>query len=134
MADLVVKDDIAYKRRNPWGVFGFSLITLGVYWFVWYYKTNNHLKNYGIDNNPALATLAVTLGALVVVPVFVSSYRTAVRIRAAQERAGASERILPWLALLLAVVFEPAAGVYYQAQINKVWDAEAQGGARVLPA
>ena len=61
MADLVVRDGIGYKRRNPWGVWGLVFVTLGIYGAVWYYKVNNELKNYGIDVNPTTALLAVLL-------------------------------------------------------------------------
>jgi drug/metabolite transporter (DMT)-like permease len=134
VADLVVRDGVGYKRRNPWGVFGLTLITLGVYGAVWYYKTNNHLKNYGIDNNPTTAVLAVTLGIFIIVPPFVSYYNTADRIRQAQEKSGTGERIIPVLALLLFIVVGFFAFPYYQSQINKAWDAEAEHGAEVQPA
>jgi hypothetical protein len=135
MADLVIVNGIGYKRRNPWGVFLLSLITLGVYFFVWWYKINNELRNYGIDNNPARAVLAVTLGALLIVPPFVSVYNTADRIQKAQIKSGAEERIIPVLALLLVIVVEGFAIPYYQSQINKVWDALAtQEGASVQAA
>jgi drug/metabolite transporter (DMT)-like permease len=134
MADLVVADGIGFKRRNPWGVFGLSIITLGIYWIVWYYKINNELLNYGIQNDPAVATVAVTLGGFIIVPPFVSYYKTADRILKAQEKAGASERIIPVLALLLVVVVSIFAFPYYQSQLNKVWDALAAAGATVQPA
>jgi drug/metabolite transporter (DMT)-like permease len=134
LADLVVREGVGYKRRNPWGVFGLTFITLGIYGIVWYYKTNNHLKNYGIDNNPTNAVLAVTLGAFVIVPYFVSYYNTAARIQQAQERSGTSERIIPVLAILLLIVVGPFSLPYYQSQINKAWDAEAEKGADVQPA
>jgi drug/metabolite transporter (DMT)-like permease len=134
VADLVVVNGIGYKRRNPWGVFGLDIITLGIYGIVWYYKTNNHLKNHGIENNPTNAVLAITLGALILVPYFVSYYNTADRIKQAQDKSGASERITPVLALLLLIVVGPFALPYYQSQINKVWDAEAKRGAEVQPA
>ena len=38
MADLVTVEGIGYKRRNPWGVFGLSLVTIGIYYVVWWYK------------------------------------------------------------------------------------------------
>jgi drug/metabolite transporter (DMT)-like permease len=134
VADLVVKDGIGYKRRNPWGVVGFSFLTIGVYFFVWYYKINNELNNYGIQNNPANATLAVTVGALIIVPPFVSEYNTADRILQAQEKAESKERIIPVLALLLAIVVGGFHAAYYQSQLNKVWDAEAERGAEVRAA
>ena len=134
MADAVVLEGVYYKRRNPWGVFGLAIITLGIYAIVWYYKINNELKNYGIENRPGVATLAVSLGALLLVPPFVSYYKTADRILQAQTKADAKERIIPVLALLLIIVVSAFALPYYQSQLNKVWDAEVAKGAQVVAA
>jgi|SRR5581483_5252727 len=136
MADLVVKDGIGYKRRNPWGVWGLTIVTLGVYEGVWYYRINNELKNYGVENNPTTALLALALGWIVIVPFFVTLYRTADRIRQAQERSAAATRIIPLVALALTFVHvvAPFALPYYQSELNKVWDALADQGAEVLPA
>src|SRR5438132_14148439 len=114
MADLVVQNGVGYKRRNPWGVFGLTLVTLGVYYYVWYYKINNELKNYGVENNPTTALLAVLLGPIIIVPPFVSLYKTAARILAAQEQGNATERIVPWLALILHIIVGTFALPYYQ--------------------
>jgi len=134
MADLVVVNGIGFKRRNPWGVLGLTVITLGVYYFVWYYKVNNELKNYGIVVDPTVATLAVTIGSFIIIPPLVSHYKTADRILQAQEKANAPERIIPVLALLLVIVVGGFAMPYYQSQINKVWDALVASGAEVTPA
>jgi drug/metabolite transporter (DMT)-like permease len=134
MADLVVQNGIGFKRRNPWGVFGLSVITLGVYYVVWWYKINNEMNNLGIQCNPTTSVLAITIGGFVLVPPFVSYYTTADRIRQAQERTNASERIIPVLALLLFVVVNIFAVPYYQSQLNKAWDALADAGAEVQPA
>jgi hypothetical protein len=136
MADLVVRDGIGYKRRNPWGVFGLTIVTLGVYYAVWYYKINNELKNYGVDNNPTTALLAILVGWVVIIPPFVSLYRTADRIRQAQERSGAATRIIPWVGLIAMLVqlLAPIGLPYYQTELNKVWDALANGGAEVRAA
>ena len=134
MADLVVKDGIGYKRRNPWGVVGLSFLTLGVYFFVWYYKINNELNNYGIQNNPTNAVLAVTIGIFIIVPPFVSEYNTADRILKAQEKAEAKERMIPVLGLVLAIFVGGFHAAYYQSQLNKVWDAEAERGAEIRAA
>jgi hypothetical protein len=135
MADLVVTPDgIGYKRRNPWGVFLLSIVTLGVYFFVWWYKINNELRNNGQRNDPTVALLAVTIGAVIIIPPYVSYYRTADRIRQAQEATGASERILPWLGIVLSFLIGPFVFVYYQSQLNKAWDALAAAGAEVRPA
>ena len=121
MAD-VVEEIIEYKRRNPWGVFLLSLVTFGIYYLVWYYKINNELKNYGVENNPVLALLAITVGSIIIVPPFVSLYKTADRILKAQEIAGSTERMIPWLALAAAIIVGLFAVPYYQSQINKAWD------------
>lgn len=134
MADLVVRDGIGYKRRNPWGVFLLSVVTFGIYYLVWYYKINNELRNYRVQNDPLLALLAVTIGGFVIVPPFVSLYKTAARVLDAQNRSGASERIIPVLALVLFAFVGAFAIPYYQSQLNKVWDAEAERGAEVRPA
>ena len=133
MADLVVVEEIGYKRRNPWGVFLLSIVTIGVYYLVWWYKINNEMKNFGIANDPAVATLAVSLGGFIIVPPFISYYKTADRILKAQEQAGASERIAPVLGLLLFIVVSVFAVPYYQSQLNKAWDALVAEGAEVRP-
>jgi uncharacterized membrane protein YidH (DUF202 family) len=134
MADLVVSNGIGFKRRNPWGVFLLSIVTLSVYYFVWWYKINNEMNNLGVQCNPTSSVLAVTIGGLVIVPPFISYYTTADRIRQAQERTNASERIIPVLALLLFVVVNIFALPYYQSQLNKAWDAMVAAGAEVQPA
>jgi cbb3-type cytochrome oxidase subunit 3 len=134
MADLVRVNGIDYKRRNPWGVLGLSIITIGVYYFVWWYKINNEMKNYGIEVDPTKAVLAMTLGAFIIVPPYVSVYNTADRILKAQVKSGAADRIAPIIGLILMFVFSVAIPVYYQSQLNKVWDAEAARGAEVLAA
>ena len=135
MADLVVAPSgIAFKRRNPWGVLLLSFVTLGIYFFVWWYKINNELKNNGQENNPTVALLALVLGWIIIVPPFVTYYRTADRIRQAQEATGASERMIPVLGLVLWIVISTFTAVYYQSQLNKAWDALAAAGAEVRPA
>jgi uncharacterized protein YacL len=135
MADLVLMSGVSFKRRNPWGVFLLSFITLGIYHFVWWYKINNEMNNYGVENNPTTTTLAITLGAFVIVPPFVSIYKTADRIRMTQERAVATERMIAVLGLVLFLVVGSFAVVYYQSQLNKAWDSLAQApGAEVRPA
>jgi Na+-driven multidrug efflux pump len=81
-----------------------------------------------------VATLAVSLGSFIIVPPFVSYYKTADRILKAQEQAGATERIAPVLALLLFIVVSVFAVPYYQSQLNKVWDALVAEGAEVSKA
>jgi drug/metabolite transporter (DMT)-like permease len=112
------------KTRNPWGVWLIGLVTLGVYFFVWYYKINREQRDYDPDINvdPTLALLAVLLGGFLFFPIaWVSIVRAGNRIQQAQNTAGANERCNGWLGLLLFILgaFNM---VYYQSQLNKVWD------------
>jgi hypothetical protein len=66
----------------------------------------------------------VTLGAFLIVPPFVSMYRTFKRIRAAQDIADVGPKASPGLGLLLffiALIFFPVEVPYAQTNLNRVW-------------
>src|SRR5919201_1491727 len=120
------------KIRNEWGVFGLTLITLGIYYLFWYYATNRELRDFGrafpdekrLDISPGLALLAVTLGGFLIVPPFVSEWRTFRRIGVAQELAGLHDRIshvLGFVLYLIALFFFPIETVYAQHHLNRLW-------------
>lgn len=119
-------EGVVVKRRNPWGAWALGLVTLGIYYLVWYYKINKELRDYpraSIQVEPVVALIAITIGSLIIVPPYVSIYNTGKRVLEAQEAASARERINPWIALGLSLV----AGLhvpYVQTQLNKVWDVE----------
>jgi hypothetical protein len=66
------------KLRNPLGVVGLAIITIGIYYFFWWYYINREMRDFGrargvdLGQNPGNSVLAVTLGALIVVPAIVS--------------------------------------------------------------
>jgi hypothetical protein len=113
------------KIRNPFLVFVWSLVTIGIYYVVWYYKVNRELRDASsVDVRPGIALLAVTLGWFVIVPPFVSWYRTFQRIAAAQREAGVTTEanpILGFILFVLAVFFLPVEVIYAQDELNKVW-------------
>jgi uncharacterized membrane protein YidH (DUF202 family) len=116
------------KIRNPFGVFILSMVTFGIYYVVWYYKVNRELRDAaGIDVSPIVAAMAISIGWLIVIPPFVSWYRTFERIRRAQQQAGTSEvnSILGFILFLVAVVFLPVEVLYAQDELNKLWRARA---------
>src|SRR5437016_2352868 len=130
MAQQVVIGNETFKRRNPAAAaLGLPLITLGVYYFVWYYKINNEARRYLRDPSirPGISLLAVTLGFFILVPPFVSIYRTAGRVRRMQENAQIADRCEPWIALVLALLLRfvlfSLDTLYLQIQLNTVWDA-----------
>jgi hypothetical protein len=127
MAEEVQVRGAQVKIRNPFLVFVWSLVTFGIYYVVWYYKVNRELRDAaGIDVSPGIALLAVTLGWLVLVPPFVSWYRTFDRIVTAQRAAGVTGEaspILGFVLFVLAVFLVPVEVVYAQDELNKVWRA-----------
>src|SRR3989442_3491523 len=83
------------KIRNPLGVVGLGLITIGIYIFVWYYMVNKELAEMGRANNteelgtnPGNSLLAITLRAFIIVPPFISIYNTWKRLNAAEQLTG----------------------------------------------
>jgi hypothetical protein len=133
LAETAIVRGAHVKLRHPWGVFALALVTLLVYLFVWYYKVNRELRDFGrsfsgrhrLEFDPRLSLLAVTLGAFLVVPPFVSLYRTFRRVEAAQELAAVERRIGSLWALVLFFVLAltglPFSTVHTQENLNSVW-------------
>lgn len=111
------------KIRNIFAVWLlWPLITLGVYYFVWWYKINREARDLDseIEVEPALSVLAVTLGALIIVPPFVSIYNTGERIGQMQTAAGLPRTCSGVLGLIASFIFSLHA-LYYQNELNKIW-------------
>jgi len=114
----------AGRTRNIFLVwFVWPLITLGIYFFVWYYKVNREARDFDsrIDVNPTGALLAVLIGWIIIIPPFVSIYRTGERIAKMQRAAGLAPTCIPVLGLLLIFVFS-LDRLYYQYELNRIWD------------
>lgn len=125
VAELVTIDGQQYKKRDPLGVLGLSLITLGIYFFYWYYKVNDEIRRFEKDETvrPGIALLAITLGWIIIVPPFLSVYNTSKHIVRMEERVGVSQTLSPALNIVLLLVVSIAIGLYSQEHVNKVWDA-----------
>ena len=112
----------AGKRRNPvlvWLLW--PLLTLGIYHLVWYYKVNRETRDLGVPASPGVSVIAITLGAFIIVPSFVSYYQTGDRIAQAQRVAGVPVTCAPVVGLLLMVFLFGSGTLYYQAEMNKIW-------------
>jgi hypothetical protein len=131
------------KVRHPAIVFALVFVTLGIYYLIWYYKVNRELRDLGratgreeqLGRSPLTSLVAITLGWLIVVPPFVSFYRTFERISIAQELNGTGERVSSWLGLCLFVVGVctlPVEVIYAQSELNRVWRTDA-ASASALP-
>lgn len=118
------------KIRNPWGVLGLALITLGIYYVFWYYFINREMRDvgsaYGVDlgESPGVSVLAVTLGALIIVPPFVSIWRTGRRMEGTQRAVGSAGGSGPlFFVLHIIPILDLFAPVYMQMELNKAWRA-----------
>src|SRR5439155_13054036 len=120
MATLVTIDGEVYKKRSPFGVWLLIIPTIAIYAFVWYYKINKELRAFLKDESikPWLMTLSL------IVPLwnYYTIYRTGERIGRAEQQAGLQMSVQPILGLVAAIVASLHM-IYYQSELNKVWDA-----------
>lgn len=118
------------KIRNVLGVIGLTLITIGIYWWVWYFKTNRELADLGkkhgteeLGTSPGKSLLAVTLGLIIIIPALVSLWNHWGRLKAAQRLVSVpeSDQGSGVLALLLYLFVGFVYPSYFQHELNKVW-------------
>jgi hypothetical protein len=118
------------KVRNPWAVALLPIITLGIYHFVWWYKINKELKQFGeakghdLGQNPTNSVLALVPGFLIIVPPLVSYWRGTKRVMGAARLAG-KEPVNGWISIILYLLISPAFFAYLQVSLNHVWEQEA---------
>jgi hypothetical protein len=99
------------KLRNPWAVALLSLIP--VYWFVWYFRVNREMRDYGRRRGdaalakvkPSLAVIAAVLGSFVLGPLYVSAWRTVRRVQRAERACGLRPSAVTVFAVLLSSEF-----------------------------
>ena len=127
------------KIRNIVAVPVLAIVTLGIYLFCWWYFIHRELKDYGrakgtneLGDSPGKSVLAITLGALVIVPAIVSIVRGFKRVQAAEKLAGV-DPINGWIGLILFLVFSPAYYAYMQSGLNSVWKAESATAPEAAP-
>jgi len=128
------------KIRNPLGIIGLTLITLGIYWIFWYYYLNKELAEMGkarntdeLGTSPGTSVLAVTLGAFILVPPFVSVYKTWDR-KSKAEAATGLVGMEAGRGFLLTILIGPVGMYILQSNLNKVLQAQADSGASLPPA
>ncbi len=131
--------DSTAKRRNPLGVVGLSLITIGIYYVFWWYFINREMRDLGrarntdLGESPGNSVLALTLGALIIVPAIVTLWTTPGRIESSQEAVGMDRRVSGPIVFILLLLIGPVGIWYAQSELNKVWDAQGTGGGEGLP-
>jgi mannose/fructose/N-acetylgalactosamine-specific phosphotransferase system component IIC len=127
MAEMVTIDGQQYKKRNPLGVLGLSFLTLGVYFFVWYYKINDELRRAQNDEgiSPIRSLTAMIFGWLIIVPPFIAMYNSAKHVQSLETRRGVGQTVEPALTVVLMVLFSFGNGIYIQEHLNRAWGASA---------
>jgi hypothetical protein len=117
------------KIRNPWLVALFALITIGIYHLFWYYFVNREMADYGeangidIGHSPGMSVVAITIGAFIIVPPFVSIFHTGTRMRITRRVAGrpGGSAGLYFLLSIIPIV-NIFASTYLQSQLNGAWE------------
>ncbi len=124
MAQIVVVGNQTFKKRNVVAVWiGLPFITLGIYSLVWIYKVNDEARRFLGDDSirPVLSVLAFIPGAILIIPPYVTIYRTGQRIARMEAASGGPNRAEPVVGLVLAFVFG-LYSLYYQDHLNGLWD------------
>src|SRR3954454_6066939 len=121
------------KIRSPWAAALLPIVTLGIYAIFWYYFINRELRDLGKAHNtdelgesPGTSVIAITFGALIIVPAVISVIHTFQRIQAAQRLSGIEPQANGWLGLIMALLISPVFYAYEQAELNKAWRASTQ--------
>lgn len=133
-AEVRIKNSDANATiRNAVLVPVLGLVTLGIYVIFWYYYINREMADLGrargtrdLGESPGTSVLAITLGALVIVPAIVSIVNTCKRVRTAQRLAGRTDELNMALALILLLLLGPVGYWYIQNELNKVWERETE--------
>lgn len=125
------------KIRSPWAVALLTLITLGIYTIVWWYRVNRELHDYGrvrgydLGQNPTNSLLALFPGGFLIVPALITYWRGTKRVQAAGRLANTQQPV-GWIALILFVagiftygVLALAFFAYLQVSLNDLWRSEA---------
>ena len=136
MAELVSIQGQRYLKRNPLGVLGLSFITLGIYFFYWYYQVNDELRRFERDEtiSPVRSLMAIIFGWTIIVPPFIAMYNTAKHVQAVEQRLAIQPQLEPALVIVIMLFVSIGNGVYIQEHLNRIWDRTSGAAAPSLPA
>jgi hypothetical protein len=114
---------LAGATRGPGVTWLLSVVTFGIYFYVWYYKVNRELRDFdsSIQVKPGGAVCTIMFGWILIgIPPIVSMVKTGNRISQAQRIAGVQESCSGGVGFLLSLLFGLNVA-YYQSHLNKVW-------------
>jgi H+/Cl- antiporter ClcA len=131
VAEVLVVDGTTVKKRSPTGIWLLTVVTLTVYWYVWYYKINDEARRYLRDDSikPWMSVLAIFPGFLLLfIPVLISAYRTGQRIETMERQAGITKTVRPafgflafFLTIITLLLLLGGGAYYYQQHLNILW-------------
>lgn len=132
MAETIDLPDGRAKIRNLWIVALLLIVTIGIYYLYWYYAINRELRDFGrrqsklLDIRPGVALLATTIGWYVIVPPFVSAWRTVRRVKIAEGIAGIQPQhginhVLGFVMFVIGFILLPIEVFYLQLHLNRMW-------------
>jgi Domain of unknown function (DUF4234) len=135
MAETVTIEGQPFLKRQPLGVLGLSFITLGIYFFYWYYKVNEEIQRFEHDDSisPVRSLMAILFGWIIIVPPFIAMYNTAKHVRTIEERLSIPSQLEPALVIIIMLLFSIANGLYIQEHLNRIWDRSAGAAAPPQP-
>jgi hypothetical protein len=121
------------KIRNLWLVALWLVLTLGLYYLFWYYKIRREIRDFGRGRDqklasidPGLGVIAMTFGWYVLVPPFVSAWRTVKHVKRAEEAGGIDaghsiNHALGFALFVLGFLLFPVEVFYVQLHLNRLW-------------
>lgn len=126
MAETVTIGGQSYLKRNPLGVLGLSVITLGIYFFYWFWKINDELRLYKRDDSisPTRSLMAMLFGWLIIVPPFIAMYNTSKHVQDAEQHLGVQPQLEPALTIVFLLIVAIGNTIYVQEHLNRIWDRE----------
>jgi hypothetical protein len=114
------------QTRDAWAVWLLAIVTLGIYYLVWYYKINRELQLFAPDEVTVRPGLAV-LAQLVPIVNLVSLARTAGRLNAAHASIDSPVRVSAGITILGAFWYASQTR-YLQRRLNTLWETAALPG------
>ena len=126
MAETVTIGGQSYLKRNPLGVLGLSVITIGIYFFYWFWKINDELRLYKRDESisPTRSLMAMLFGWLIIVPPFIATYNTSKHVQDSEQQLGVQPQLEPALTIVFLLIVAIGNTIYVQEHLNRIWDRE----------
>lgn len=110
------------RQQGAWGLWWLVVVTLGVYYYVWYHRINHELALV-TGEDPTKADCQ-WWSQLIPIFNFVSLYQTAKRLNRAHEAVDSPARVSPFVAWFWAPSWFASQTRYLQRRINTLHDVQ----------